>query len=79
MLTGLSWLVHKAKSLEPAWAFYEEMLELPVSERGDNEFVAAAGETDLVLLRTSGLTAVTGRKISRPARSRTARLTRTRR
>ncbi|AFO58957.1 hypothetical protein NJ7G_4375 [Natrinema sp. J7-2] len=55
------------------------MLELPVSERGDNEFVAAAGETDLVLLRTSGLTAVTGRKISRPARSRTASLTRTRR
>ncbi|WP_310908356.1 hypothetical protein [Natrinema sp. 1APR25-10V2] len=55
MLTGLSWSAHKVKSLEPAWAFYEEMLELPVSERGDDELVAAADETNLVLLRTSGL------------------------
>ena len=55
MLTGLSWLALEVKYLEPAQAFYEETLGLSVHERGDDEIVATAGETDLVLRRPSGL------------------------
>ncbi|MFD1562754.1 VOC family protein [Haloarchaeobius amylolyticus] len=55
MLTGLAWLALEVKYLEPARAFYEETLGLPIRERGDDELVAAAGETDLVLRRPSGL------------------------
>ncbi|SDC09420.1 VOC family protein [Natrinema hispanicum] len=55
MLTGLSWLALEVKYLEPARAFYEERLGLSVRKRGDDEIVATAGETDLVLRRPSGL------------------------
>jgi len=55
MLTGLSWLALEVKYFESARAFYEETLGLSVHERGNDELVAAAGETDLVLRRPSGL------------------------
>jgi len=55
MLTGLAWLALEVKYLESARAFYEETLGLPVRKRGDDELVATAGETDLVLRRPSGL------------------------
>ena len=53
MLTGLSWLALEVKYLERARAFYEETLGLSVRERGTDELVAAAGDTDLVLRRPS--------------------------
>ena len=55
MLTGLSWLALEVKHLESARAFYKETLGLSVHKRGNDELVAAAGETDLVLRRPSGL------------------------
>jgi catechol-2,3-dioxygenase len=54
MLSGLSWLALEAKYLEPAAQFYEERLGLTVRERGDDELVFEAGETDLVLRRPAG-------------------------
>ncbi len=54
MLSGLSWLALEAKYLEPAAEFYEERLGLTVRERGDDELVFAAGDTDLVLRRPAG-------------------------
>ncbi|MDS0475645.1 VOC family protein [Natrinema sp. 1APR25-10V2] len=54
MLAGLSWLALEAKYLEPAAEFYEERLGLTVRERGDDELVFAAGDTDLVLRRPVG-------------------------
>ena len=55
MLTGLAWLALEVKHLERARTFYEERLGLSVRERGTDELVAAAGETELVLRRPSGL------------------------
>ncbi|QLG48940.1 VOC family protein [Natrinema halophilum] len=55
MLSDLSWLALEAKYLEPARTFYEEELGLTVGERGDDELVCAAGETDLVLRRPQTL------------------------
>ncbi|MGQ3410867.1 VOC family protein [Natrinema sp. LN54] len=55
MLSGLAWLALEAKSLESAREFYEERLGLTVSERGADELVFAAGETDLVCRRPDDL------------------------
>ena len=55
MLTGLAWLALEVKDLERAGSFYEETLELPRRERRDDELVLAAGETDLVCRRPTGL------------------------
>ncbi|MFC4245625.1 VOC family protein [Natribaculum luteum] len=55
MLTGLDWLALEVKYREPARAFYEETLGLSVREQTDEECRFAAGETDLVLRRPSGL------------------------
>jgi catechol-2,3-dioxygenase len=54
MLTGLTWLALEVKYLEPAREFYEERLGLTVRERGANELVFGAGETDLLLRRPDG-------------------------
>ncbi|WP_408957694.1 VOC family protein [Natrinema sp. 74] len=54
MLSGLSWLALEAKYLEPAGTFYEKRLGLPVRERGTDELVFAAGDTDLILRRPTG-------------------------
>ncbi|RKD98036.1 VOC family protein [Halopiger aswanensis] len=65
MLTQLAWLALEVKYLEPARRFYAETLEMDVREgrvgrsRGDDEngdeLTFAAGETDLVLRRPTGL------------------------
>ncbi|WP_226480151.1 VOC family protein [Natrinema amylolyticum] len=55
MLSGLAWLALEAKYLEPAREFYEERLGLTVRERGPDEVVFAAGETDLVCRRPDAL------------------------
>ncbi|PSP79661.1 fosmidomycin resistance protein [Halobacteriales archaeon QS_1_68_20] len=55
MLTALRWLALEAKYLEPARAFYEEALGLPVGQASQDEVVYAAGEDELVLRRASGV------------------------
>jgi catechol 2,3-dioxygenase-like lactoylglutathione lyase family enzyme len=55
MLTGLQWLALEAKHLDPAVEFYREHLELGVRARTDDEVRLAAGATDLVLRRPSGV------------------------
>ncbi len=55
MLTGLRWLALEAKDLEPARAFYEGALDLPVVEESDEEVVYAAGDDRLRLRRPSGV------------------------
>ncbi|MCU4743499.1 VOC family protein [Halobacteria archaeon AArc-m2/3/4] len=68
MLTGLSWLALEVKSLAAARSFYEGVLELPVRSAGAertgantdethtaNEVVFAAGDTDLVCRRPTGV------------------------
>ncbi|MFB1065842.1 VOC family protein [Natrinema sp. H-ect4] len=55
MLTGLDWLALEAKYLEVAGTFYEETLGLTCRERGADELVFAAGNTDLVLRRPAAL------------------------
>ncbi|APW97901.1 fosmidomycin resistance protein [Halobiforma lacisalsi AJ5] len=57
MLTRLAWLALEAKYLEPARAFYAETLEMSVRADRDepSELALAAGDTDLVLRRPSGV------------------------
>ena len=55
MLTGLSWLALEVKSLSRARSFYEDRLELACSERGDDELAFAAGGTDLLVRRPTGV------------------------
>lgn len=55
MLTGLQWLVLEVKYLDPAVEFYRTHLDLEVRERTDDEVRLAAGPTDLVLRRPSGV------------------------
>jgi len=55
MLTGLDWLALEAKYLEVAGTFYEETFGLTCRERGADELVFAAGDTDLVLRRPAAL------------------------
>jgi len=55
MLTGLDWLALEAKYLEVAGTFYEETLGLTCRERGADELVFTAGDTDLVLRRPAAL------------------------
>ncbi|MFC6766333.1 VOC family protein [Natrinema soli] len=55
MLTGMAWLALEAKYLEAAGTFYEETLGLTGRERGADELVFAAGDTDLVLRRPTEL------------------------
>ncbi len=55
MLSGLAWLALETKYLEPATAFYEAELGLTVRERGPDEVVFAAGDTDLALRRPDGV------------------------
>ncbi|WP_049927711.1 VOC family protein [Halopiger goleimassiliensis] len=55
MLTGLSWLALEVKYLERARSFYADALELTVRDRREDELVFAAGETDLVCRRPTGV------------------------
>jgi catechol-2,3-dioxygenase len=55
MLSGLQWLALEAKYLDPAVEFYRELLDLEVRARTDDEVRLAAGPTDLVLRRPSGV------------------------
>ena len=55
MLADLRWLALEAKYLDPAVAFYREHLDLDVRSRTDDEARLAAGPTDLVLRRPSGV------------------------
>jgi catechol-2,3-dioxygenase len=55
MLTGLQWLVLEVKYLDPAVGFYRDHLDLDVRARTDDEARLAAGPTDLVLRRPSGV------------------------
>ena len=55
MLTGLSWLALEVKYLERARSFYEGTLELAVRDERETELRFAAGETDLVLRRPTGV------------------------
>ncbi|GAB3669285.1 VOC family protein [Halopiger thermotolerans] len=63
MLTRLAWLALEVKYLEPARRFYAETLEMDVRDRPRSrspssqgeELALAAGETDLVLRRPTGL------------------------
>lgn len=55
MLTGLQWLALEVKYLDPAVEFYREHLDLRVRERTDDAVRLAAGPTDLVLRRPSGV------------------------
>ncbi len=55
MLTGLSWLALEVKYLERARTFYEGTLELSVREERETELRFAAGETDLVVRRPTGV------------------------
>ena len=55
MLSGLQWLALEAKYLDPAVEFYREHLDLAVRARTDDEVRLAAGPTDLVLRRPSGV------------------------
>lgn len=55
MLTGLRWLALEVKYLEDASDFYRAHLDLSVRREDDREVALAAGETDLVLRRPSGV------------------------
>jgi len=55
MLTGLQWLSLEVKYLDPAVGFYRDHLDLDVRVRTDDEARLAAGPTDLVLRRPSGV------------------------
>lgn len=55
MFTGLRWLALEVKYLEPAVEFYRDHLDLPVRRESDDEVTLAAGDTDLVLRRPSGV------------------------
>ncbi len=51
MLTGLAWLALEVKYLEPARAFYGDVLELSTVADLDRELRFEAGDTELVLRR----------------------------
>lgn len=55
MLDALRWLALEVKYLDPATAFYREHLDLAVARETDDEVALAAGDTDLVLRRPSGV------------------------
>jgi catechol-2,3-dioxygenase len=55
MLSGLRWLGLEAKYLDRAVAFYRDTLGMDVQLEGDDEVALAAGDTDLVLRRPSGV------------------------
>ncbi|WP_255168316.1 VOC family protein [Natrononativus amylolyticus] len=55
MLTRLAWLALEVKYLEPARRFYEETLELSVTDERGDAVAFAAGETDLVVRRPTGV------------------------
>lgn len=55
MLTGLRWLALEVKYLNPAVTFYQDHLDLSVRRETDDEVALAAGDTDLVLRRPSGV------------------------
>ncbi len=55
MLTGLAWLALEVKYLEPARAFYGDVLELSTLAETDGELRFEAGETALVLRRPDGV------------------------
>lgn len=55
MLTGLRWLALEVKYLDDATGFYREHLDLSVRREAEHEVALAAGETDLVLRRPSGV------------------------
>ena len=55
MLTGLAWLALEVKYLDPARSFYEERLDLSVRADAVDEVRYAAGDSELVLRRPSGV------------------------
>ncbi|WP_247731564.1 VOC family protein [Halovivax limisalsi] len=55
MLSGLDWLALEVKYLDPARSFYEETLSLSVRSESADEVRYAAGPSDLVLRRPSGI------------------------
>ena len=56
MVDTLQWLALEVKYLDRAQSFYEAFLELDVVRETDTEAVLAAGDTELILRRPSGVT-----------------------
>jgi catechol-2,3-dioxygenase len=55
MLTGLRWLALEVKYLDRARSFYETFLDLEAIRETDAEVALAAGETELLLRRPTGV------------------------
>ena len=55
MLTGLRWLALEVKYLDRAQSFYETFLDLEPVRETEHEVALAAGDTDLILRRPTGV------------------------